>query len=268
MIASIDGDALFCNGSQTTPVSLSSSGPSQGFCRDYSYCAGRLQTSQQLSTLSNGVSLVQADNEITSNSTTYNTVLTEAMASVTPLQTVFPTTISGIGTQLQEVAKMIQVRAALGVTRQIFFVGFGNFDTHGGQLATQAKLLGELSPSLGAFYAALEELNLTNEVTTFTCSDFARTLQPNSGGGSDHAWGGHHVIFGGAVKGGQIYGTFPTLALGGPDDASTNGRWLPSTSSAQYAATLAQWFGLSPADLPYVLPYIGNFSSNNLGFMG
>jgi uncharacterized protein (DUF1501 family) len=195
-------------------------------------------------------------------------VLTEAMASVTPLQTVFPTTISGIGTQLQEVAKMIQVRAALGVTRQIFFVGFGNFDTHGGQLATQAKLLGELSPSLGAFYAALEELNLTNEVTTFTCSDFARTLQPNSGGGSDHAWGGHHVIFGGAVKGGKIYGTFPTLALGGPDDASTNGRWLPSTSSAQYAATLAQWFGLSPADLPYVLPYIGNFSTNNLGFMG
>jgi uncharacterized protein (DUF1501 family) len=268
MIASIAGDALFCNGSQTTPVSLSSSGPSQGFCRDYNYCAGRLQTSQQLSTLSNGVSLVQADNEITSNATTYNKVLTEAMASVTPLQTVFPTTISGIGTQLQEVAKMIQVRAALGVTRQIFFVGFGNFDTHGGQLATQAKLLGELSPSLGAFYAALEELNLTNEVTTFTCSDFARTLQPNSGGGSDHAWGGHHVIFGGAVKGGQIYGTFPTLALGGPDDASTNGRWLPSTSSAQYAATLAQWFGLSPADLPYVLPYIGNFSSNNLGFMG
>jgi uncharacterized protein (DUF1501 family) len=268
MIASIDGDSLFCNGSQTTPVALSSNGPSVGFCRDYSFCAGRLSAAQQLSTLSNGVSLVQADNEITSNSYTYNNVLTEAMGSVTPLQTVFPTTISGIGMQLQEVAKMIQVRAALGVTRQIFFVGFGNFDTHGNQLGTQAKLLGELSPSLGAFYAALEEMNLTNQVTTFTCSDFARTLQPNSGGGSDHAWGGHHLIFGGAVKGGKIYGTFPTLALGGPDDASTNGRWLPSTSSAQYAATLAQWFGLSSSDLPYVLPYINNFSSSNLGFLG
>jgi uncharacterized protein (DUF1501 family) len=93
-------------------------------------------------------------------------------------------------------------------------------------------------------------------------------LQPNSTGGSDHAWGSHHMILGGAVQGGKIYGTFPTLVPGGPDDAATNGRWLPSTASAQYAATLAQWFGLSAGDLPYVLPYIGNFSSNNLGFLG
>jgi uncharacterized protein (DUF1501 family) len=111
-------------------------------------------------------------------------------------------------------------------------------------------------------------MNLANSVTAFTCSDFARTLQPNSAGGSDHAWGSHHIILGGAVQGGKIYGTFPTLALGGPDDASSNGRWVPTTASAQYASTLAQWFGLQAGDLPYVLPYIGNFSTNNLGFLG
>jgi uncharacterized protein (DUF1501 family) len=111
-------------------------------------------------------------------------------------------------------------------------------------------------------------MNLANSVTAFTCSDFARTLQPNSAGGSDHAWGSHHIILGGAVQGGKIYGTFPTLALGGPDDASSNGRWVPTTASAQYASTLAQWFGLPASELPYVLPYIANFSSNNLGFLG
>jgi uncharacterized protein (DUF1501 family) len=156
----------------------------------------------------------------------------------------------------------------LGVTRQIFFVGSGNFDTHGDQLDLQAALLGQLSPALGAFYQALTEMNLADAVTTFTCSDFAPALQPNSAGGTDHAWGSHHIIMGGAVTGGKVYGTFPTLALGGPDDAGVNGRWVPTTASAQYAATLAQGFGLAAADLPYVLPYIGNFSSDNLGFLG
>jgi len=267
LVTSGTGDQRFCNGASTSPAAVPGTGPSAGVCRDYSYCAGRLQAAQQLATLSTGVTLVQADNEITSNAYNYNNVLTEAMASVPPLQTVFPTVASGFGAQLQQVASMIQVRAALGVTRQIFFVGFGNFDTHGNQVSMQAKLLAEMSPSLGAFYQALEEMNVQSQVTTFTCSDFARTLQPNSAGGSDHAWGNHHLIFGGAVKGGKIYGTFPTLALGGPDDVDVNGRWLPSTATSQYAATLAQWFGLSPTDLPYVLPYINNFSTNNLGFI-
>jgi uncharacterized protein (DUF1501 family) len=268
MIASLSGDALFCNGTNTSPVSVSSGGPASATCSDHSYCNSRQQTAQQLSTLSSGVSLVQADNNITANAYTYNAALSNALSAVTPLQTVFPTTGNPFGAQLQEVAKLIQVRAALGVTRQIFFVGAGNFDTHGSQLTLQAALLGQVSPALGAFYQALQEMNLTDSVTAFTCSDFARTLQPNSGGGTDHAWGSHHLILGGAVKGGKIYGTFPTLALGGPDDAGSNGRWVPTTSSAQYAATLAQWFGLGVGDLPYVLPYIGNFSSNNLGFLG
>ena len=268
MIASLSGDALFCNGSTTSPVSVAAAGPAPVACSDHSYCSGRQQTAQQFSTLSSGVSLIQADNGITNNAYAYNATLMNALGGVSALKTVFPTKGNAFGAQLQEVAKLIQVRAALGVSRQIFFVGAGNFDTHGDQLAGQAALLAQLSPALGAFYQSLQEMNLTDSVTAFTCSDFARTLQPNSNGGSDHAWGSHHMIIGGAVKGGKIYGTFPTLVPGGPDDAATNGRWLPSTASAQYAATLAQWFGLPAADLPYVLPYIGNFSSNNLGFLG
>jgi uncharacterized protein (DUF1501 family) len=268
MIASLSGDALFCNGTTTSPVAVSSSGPGVAGCSDHSYCTGRQQTAQQFSTLSSGVSLIQADNNITNNAYSYNATLSGELATATPLQTVFPTTENPFGAQLQEVAKLIQVRAALGITRQIFFVGSGGFDTHGDQLDVQAALLGQLSPALGAFYQALTEMGLTDAVTTFTCSDFARALQPNSAGGTDHAWGSHHIVMGGAVKGGKIYGTFPTLALGGPDDAGLNGRWVPTTASAQYAATLAQWFGLAAADLPYVLPYIGNFNSNNLGFLG
>ncbi len=267
MIASLSGNSLFCNGAVTSPVSLSSGGPATAPCSDHGYCSGRAQAAQQFSTLSSGVSLVQSDNEITRNASTYNATLTGAMSGATPLQTVFPAAGNAFAGQLQEVARLIQVRAALGVTRQIFFVGAGNFDTHGDQLPQQAALLANVSAALGAFYQSLQEMNLTESVTAFTCSDFARTLQPNSASGSDHAWGSHHMIVGGAVKGGKIYGTFPTLALGGPDDASSNGRWVPSTASAQYASTLAQWFGLPAADLPYVLPYIGNFSTNNLGFL-
>lgn len=268
MIASLDGDTLFCNGTATSPVSVSSSGPGAAACSDHAYCTSRQQTAQQFSTLSSGVSLIQADNKITSNAYTYNATLLDALSSLSPLQTVFPATGNPLGAQLQEVAKLIQARAALGVTRQIFFVGAGNFDTHGDQLDLQAALLAQVSPALGAFYQSLQEMNLTDSVTAFTCSDFARTLQSNSAGGTDHAWGSHHIVLGGAVQGGKIYGTFPTLALAGPDDAGSNGRWVPTTASAQYASTLAQWFGLPASDLPYVLPYVGNFSTNNLGFLG
>ncbi len=267
MISSLGGDTLFCNGASTEPVSLGSNGPTSPGCGDGAYCSSRLATAQQLSTLASGVSLVQADNAITGNAYAYNTTLASALGSVSPLKTVFPTT-QPFGAQLAEVAKLIQVRSALGVTRQIFFVGAGNFDTHSAQIANQATLLAQVSAGLGAFYQALVEMNLTTQVTAFTCSDFARTFQPNSTLGTDHGWGNHHIVLGGAVQGGKMYGTFPTLALGGPNDVGSNGRWLPTTSSAQYAATLAQWFGLPTANLSYVLPYINNFTTTNLGFLG
>jgi uncharacterized protein (DUF1501 family) len=229
-------------------------------------CAAQQATAQALLQFDSGLSLVQADNMITSNAYNYAKVLTAATASVSPLQTVFPAN-NALASQLKQIAQILQVRAALGVSRQIFFCGMGNFDTHAGQLTLQGALLAAISPALNAFYQATQELGVASNVTTFTMSDFSRTFQPNSNTGSDHAWGSHHIVLGGAVKGGQMYGTFPTLALGGPDDSGSNGRWVPTTGSVQYAATLAQWFGVSQAQLPMIFPNIGSFGSNNLGFV-
>ncbi|MGB7266348.1 MAG: DUF1501 domain-containing protein [Terracidiphilus sp.] len=266
MITSVAGDTLFCNGSATTPVSISPGNVGGASCSEGSECSARQLTAQALLTLDTGISLVQADDAITTNAYAYAKTLSDAVQSISPLQTVFPAN-NGLAAQLKQIAQIIQVRAALGVQRQIFFAGIGNFDTHADQLTLQSSLLAQISPALAAFYNATVELNVASEVTTFTMSDFSRTFQPNSNNGSDHAWGAHHMVIGGAVNGGQIYGTYPTLALGGPDDSDSNGRWVPTTASSQYAATLAQWFGVSAANLPTVLPAIGNFSTNNLGFV-
>jgi uncharacterized protein (DUF1501 family) len=266
MITSVAGDTLFCNGNSTSPVSISPGNVGAASCSEGSECTARQASAQALLTLDSGLSLIQADDTITTNAYAYAKTLADAVQSITPLQTVFPAN-NGLGAQLQQIAQIIQVRSALGVQRQIFFASLGNFDTHADQLSAQSTLLAEISPALAAFYNATVELNVASDVTTFTMSDFSRTFQPNSNKGSDHAWGSHHMVIGGAVKGGQIYGTFPNLTLGGPDDSGSNGRWVPSTASSQYAATLAQWFGVPVADLPTVLPSIGSFSSNNLGFV-
>lgn len=120
---------------------------------------------------------------------------------------------------------------------------------------------------MSAFYAATVELGVASSVTTFTLSDFGRTLKPASGGGTDHAWGSHHMMMGGAVRGGDFYGAYPELALDGPDDAGREGRWIPSVSVDQYAATLATWYGLAPSDLSTVFPNINRFATANLGFL-
>ena len=121
-----------------------------------------------------------------------------------------------------------------------------------------------------AFYDATASLGVASQVTTFTLSDFGRTFEPSGSGvgvGSDHAWGNHQLVMGGAVRGGDFYGTYPTLALGGPDDADSRGRWIPTTSVEQYAATLARWYGLPDANIPDVFPFINRFASSNLGFL-
>ena len=159
--------------------------------------------------------------------------------------------------------------------RQIFFTQIGGFDTHSAEINGQGNLLTQVSQAINAFYAATVELGLHDKVTTFTMSDFGRTFQPAGSGvntvGTDHAWGNHQLIVGGAVLGRALYGTYPTLALGGPDDtdggSNPRGRWIPTTSVEQYAATLATWYGLSSADLPAVFPLIGRFATPNLGFL-
>jgi len=195
------------------------------------------------------------------------------------LATVFPNTT--LGNQLKQVAKVIKFNAtspSLGLNRQIFFCQLGGFDTHQGQVNTQASLLTQVSQAIKAFYDSTVELGVDGQVTTFTLSDFGRTLQPSGTGagivGTDHAWGNHLLIVGGAVRGGDFYGgtgpngtVFPVLQLNGPNDADGRGRWIPTASVEQYAATLATWYGVAAADLPLVFPNIGRFPSANLGFM-
>jgi uncharacterized protein (DUF1501 family) len=189
--------------------------------------------------------------------------LSGALTKAPPLTTVFPNL--SLAKQLQMAAKLISLRNELGLRRQIFFCTAEGYDTHSEQIETHAKLLGELSQSLAAFYKATIELGVADKVTTFTSSDFGRTYKTN-GKGSDHGWGGHHFVLGGAVKGGEIYGRVPTHVIGGPDDTS-EGRWIPTVAADEYAATLAQWLGASASDLPDILPNINRFNRINLGFM-
>ena len=190
-------------------------------------------------------------------------VVTAAIDSAPVLTTAFPAT--ALGRQLETVAKLIGSRSSLEMQRQIFFVGIGGFDSHDDQNQNQPGLLGGVSESLAAFYAATEELGVADSVTTFTQSDFGRTLTSN-GDGTDHAWGGNQLVLGGSVRGQDIYGSYPLLAIGGPDDVG-GGRMIPTTSADQFAATLATWFGIPDTDLDIVAPHIGNFAQRDLGFM-
>ena len=161
------------------------------------------------------------------------------------------------------VARTIKARSGLGAKRQVFFVSLGGFDLHDFLSQKHPLLLQQVNDAMTQFYAATVELGVQNQVTTFTASDFGRTAISN-GDGSDHGWGSHHFVMGGAVKGRTLYGTPPVLANNGPDDVG-QGRLLPSTSVDQLAATLATWFGVSATDLPLVVPSIGNYSQKNLG---
>jgi uncharacterized protein (DUF1501 family) len=267
VVISLAGSNVFAEGLVVRPIE-SSGDPTRllvGF-----YGSGednaRLAALQNLLTFDTGLSLIQSASTTTSNAVQDSQTLAAALAQGTPLATPFPST--NLGSQLKQVARVIQVRSALGLSRQIFFVSIDGFDTHEGQLSQQDNLYQNLSQSMNAFYQATLEIGVAPQVTTFTMSDFGRTFQPDSTAGTDHAWGSHHLIAGGAVAGGDFYGTFPTQVLSGPDDATDEGRWIPTTSLDQYGATLAQWFGVQPADLPSIFPNLPNFTNPTLNFVG
>jgi uncharacterized protein (DUF1501 family) len=179
------------------------------------------------------------------------------------ITTTFPST--PLGRQLSTVAKLIASRVELDMQRQIFFVGIGGFDSHDNQNEDQPGLLGGVSDALAAFYSATVDIGVAGDVTAFTQSDFGRTLTSN-GDGTDHAWAGNQIVLGGAVNGRDIFGAYPTLEIGGPEDVG-GGRMIPSTSADQYAATLAKWFGIPDGDLDIVAPNLSNFAQRDLGFM-
>jgi uncharacterized protein (DUF1501 family) len=190
------------------------------------------------------------------------------LASAIELKTIFPST--NIGQQMMQISRLILAREALGTNRrQIFYATLGGFDTHNAQLASHPTLLKDLSEAMAAFYEATVEMGLASNVTTFTLSEFGRTIQ-NSDGGTDHGWGTHCFVMGGAVRGGDFYGQYPSIVIGGEQDidsgAQARGRIIPTTSVDQYAATLASWFGVSRSDLEIIFPNLGRFSQKDLGF--
>ena len=267
VFVSMSGNSLLGTGAETQPVALTPGQSLQlrGFNSSPASQA-RWSALNNLLTLDSGLSLVQATNNTMANSISDANVLGAALAKATPLRTQFPNT--NLGAQLEQVAQIIQVQAELGMRRQIFFCSLGGFDTHTNELLAHNNLYPQLSPALAAFYEATQELGMAQNVTTFTESDFSRTFQPTSGGGSDHAWGSHHFILGGAVQGGRVFGKFPAFQLGGPDDADVRGRWIPTTSIDQYGATLCSWFGIPDSALAMVFPNFANFGSQKLGFLG
>jgi len=263
---------LFCTGHQTFPATVPPA-PGGSTAKSGMATLNAIQNApataagmQQLLTFDNGLQLVQAGNSILTRGNTYANTLTSLLSTIN-LQTKFPAN-NPLAAQLATVANVMAVRNQLGLTRQIFFCQLGGFDTHGSQLETQQPLLQQLSQAVSAFYAATQELLIDQSVTTFTASEFGRTLTPSGNDGSDHAWGSHHFIIGGGVQGGRFYGDFPLLAPGGDNDANSRGVLIPTTAVDQYGSTLAQWFGVDVGNLPSIFPNIANFASTKLGFLG
>ena len=281
---SIAGVNLFLTGVDTRQLAVSDSNTTLANVLQLNNAPGasagesssRSASFNELRNLDNNFKLIKAASDTRSSAIETDI----ALSGVNPiLTTPFPNPSTSLSRQLLQVARLIKAStdpaAGINMKRQIFFCQIGAFDTHSQQLNGQAGLLQQVSQAMNAFYNATVELGLQDSITTFTLSDFGRTLQPAGSGaaqvGSDHAWGNHHLIMGGAVRGNRLYGTYPTLQLGGPDDtdggSSPRGRWIPTTSVEQYAATLATWYGLSTSDLTAVFPLIGRFSTPNLGFM-
>lgn len=280
---SINGVNLYLTGVDTRQLAVADSGTSLANVLVLNNAPGastndinsRLTAFNQIRGFDNNFKLIKAASD--TRTSAINT--DNALSAVSPiLATAFPNT--SLGRQLKQVALLMKActdsNIGINMKRQIFFTQIGGFDTHSQQISQQGGLMTQLSQAINAFFMAITELNLQDNVTLFTMSDFSRTMQPSGTGvndvGTDHAWGNNHLIVGGAVQGHTLYGTYPNLTPGGPNDTDSGsnprGRWIPTTSVEQYGATLASWYGLSSADMSAVFPLIGRFPTANLGFMG
>jgi uncharacterized protein (DUF1501 family) len=262
------GNNLFVTGSATQALVIPTSGSFglNGFSSS-SGDAARRSALVSLLGVDQDSDLVMAAQDVMSGALSSSAMLNPILTATSAISVQYFSGLkTSIAAQLLAIAKVIEARSTLGAQRQVFLVSLGSFDTHTDELSTQQNLLSQLDPALSAFHAAMAAIGAGSNVTSFTLSDFSRTFAPNTGGGSDHAWGSHHLVIGGAVHGGQVYGTMPTLSIGGPDDAG-QGRWIPTIAVDQYAATLASWFGVNPTQLAAVLPNLAAFSPGNLSFI-
>ncbi|MFV0680724.1 DUF1501 domain-containing protein [Ottowia sp.] len=269
---SVTGNAVFLAGQSALAYQVGVSGPVGiesvvGDLYGSAACSDALRT---LITQTRSHVMENEHNRITSRAiASYGTLSAALASSAGSFDALLPDSVSGtnqpLNRQLKMVARMIAASGALGMKRQVFMVALGGFDNHDNLSTNHPRQLGQVGRAMAGFQAAMDQLGVGDKVTAFTASDFGRTITSN-GDGSDHGWGGHHFVMGGAVKGGAFYGTAPEAVLGGPEDTG-RGRYIPSSSVSQYAATLASWFGVSSAEMPLVAPYIGNFSTRNLGFV-
>jgi uncharacterized protein (DUF1501 family) len=272
---SLSGQTLFQSGATSVPYTMGAAGPTRfkGFSGSGAG-SSRREAFAALAEGSHESLYEQAFAEVHLRALRFGDSVGAALAA-TPDFASLPndpaTALSGLAVQLRTVAKLIAARDRLQMSRQIFFVATGGFDTHDDQVSDQPTLLGTLSDGLARFDDAVQQLGVADRVVTFTQSDFGRTLTSN-GDGTDHAWGGIQVVTGGAVTGGRVFGEYPLLRLGarrGADRADDvgGGRFIPTLSSDQYVATLAGWFGVAEADMRTIAPNIDNFAVRDLGFL-
>lgn len=274
MMVSVSGASVFNFGETTGPFVIPSvGGVSLNGTGSDAISMARIGGVQQLLTTSGTNQIVGAAANVLVDALTASSVadpiLTAPLSpTITAAFTVGGNLLNtGLANQLKQVARLIEAQASLGIKRAFFFVSMGGFDNHSTLVKNQSTLFQQLSPALAAFHNYTVAAGVDSNVTTFTMSEFNRTFLGNGNAGTDHAWGAHHFVLGGAVKGGDFYGTFPTLALKGPDDSGGNGAWVPTTAVDQVGATLASWFGVAGADLSYVFPNLPHFATPNLGFV-